>query len=131
MRRSLYNLDGSVPDHSLYTPSSNVQALPLEKNQRPLSLGEGFTPLIHLYNLGKQLGLPLLRAKQEGFNPTGSFKDRGMAVAIHVAAQQGARTVCLPSAGNAAGSASGSTVGSDRYFGFGNTDQPDLDRQFG
>jgi threonine synthase len=66
-----------------------------------LSLGEGGTPLLSTPRLGAALGLPRLRVKDESGNPTGSFKARGLAVAVSMARSLGARDVCLPSAGNA------------------------------
>jgi len=67
----------------------------------PVSLGEGFTPLLHARRLGDELGLPALFIKDEALNPTGSFKARGMALAVSVAASRGVRVVAAPSAGNA------------------------------
>ncbi|HTR33629.1 MAG TPA: threonine synthase [Gaiellaceae bacterium] len=69
-----------------------------------LSLGEGSTPLIHARRLSEELGLQL-HLKFEGLNPTGSFKDRGMAVAVERAAERGARAVVCASTGNTAASA--------------------------
>jgi threonine synthase len=66
-----------------------------------VTLGEGFTPLLEAPRLGKALGLERLYVKDEAQNPTGSFKARGMTVAVSVAAAQGVRTGCAPSAGNA------------------------------
>ena len=66
-----------------------------------MSLGEGFTPLLPAPRLGAQLGLPRLRIKEEARNPTGSFKARGLAMAVSMAKALGATDVCLPSAGNA------------------------------
>lgn len=71
-----------------------------------VSLGEGNTPLVRLQRLEAALGLKIpLFAKVEGLNPTGSFKDRGMAVALTVAAHEGARAVVCASTGNTAASA--------------------------
>jgi threonine synthase len=70
-----------------------------------VSLGEGMTPLIHARRLGAALGLPQLWIKDEGLNPTGSFKARGMTAAISMARELGIRKVAVPSAGNAAGAA--------------------------
>ncbi|MGH9748398.1 MAG: threonine synthase [Candidatus Polarisedimenticolia bacterium] len=67
----------------------------------PLSLGEGGTPLIPAERLGRELGLRRLFIKDEALNPTGSFKARGMAVAVAAAAAQGALLLGAPSAGNA------------------------------
>jgi len=70
-----------------------------------ISLGEGMTPLHHAEFLGRELGLERLYIKDESGNPTGSFKARGMATAVTVARQEGARRLALPSAGNAGGAA--------------------------
>jgi threonine synthase len=72
----------------------------------PLSLGEGGTPLIHARRLGAELGLDNLYLKFEGTNPTGSFKDRGMVLAVTRAAAAGAKAVVCASTGNTAASAS-------------------------
>jgi threonine synthase len=80
--------------------------LPVEDPGDRISLGEGFTPLIAAQRLGALLGLPRVTIKDESGNPTGSFKARGLSVAVSVARALGAKEVCLPSAGNA-GSALG------------------------
>jgi threonine synthase len=67
----------------------------------PITLGEGFTPLVPARRLGAELGLDSLYVKDEAVNPTGSFKARGMAVAVSVAAARGVRVAAAPSAGNA------------------------------
>jgi threonine synthase len=67
----------------------------------PVTLGEGETPLLPARRAGAALGLPHLWVKDEAVNPTGSFKARGMAVAVSVAAAHGARLLAAPSAGNA------------------------------
>jgi len=66
-------------------------------------LGEGDTPLLPQPRLGEALGVPRLATKAEGLNPTGSFKARGMAVAVSRALELGVTTFIAPSAGNAAG----------------------------
>ncbi|HET8586977.1 MAG TPA: threonine synthase, partial [Candidatus Limnocylindria bacterium] len=71
----------------------------------PLTLGEGGTPLIHARRLGAELGLDQLWLKFEGTNPTGSFKDRGMVLAVTRALQRGARAVVCASTGNTSASA--------------------------
>jgi len=70
-----------------------------------VSLGEGMTPLIHTGRLGQRLGLSELYIKDEGLNPTGSFKARGLSAAITMAGALGASTIALPTAGNAGGAA--------------------------
>src|SRR5215510_6014747 len=79
------------------------EVLPVENKENVLSLGEGMTPLIKADRLAATLGLSNLYIKDEGVNPTGSFKARGMAVAISMAKELGARNLAVPSAGNAAG----------------------------
>jgi threonine synthase len=68
-----------------------------------VSLGEGFTPLLHATRLGDRLRLPHLYLKDEGLNPTGSFKARGLSAAVTMAKGLGARTLAIPTAGNAGG----------------------------
>lgn len=79
------------------------EVLPVAQNSSVVSLGEGFTPLLHAERLGTRLGLANLYLKNEAMNPTGSFKDRGMAVAVSMARELGITKVAAPSAGNAAG----------------------------
>ena len=71
----------------------------------PISLGEGGTPLIHARRLGAEFGLERLHLKFEGPNPTGSFKDRGMVLAVNRAVGEGARAVVCASTGNTSASA--------------------------
>jgi threonine synthase len=68
-----------------------------------VTLGEGMTPLVHASRLGASMGLKHLYVKDEGLNPTGSFKARGMTVAVTRAKQLGAKTLAAPTAGNAGG----------------------------
>jgi threonine synthase len=77
------------------------EVLPLNDPEACLSLGEGFTPLLRTPRLGALVGLPRLCVKDEAGNPTGSFKARGLALAVSMARALGATDVCLPSAGNA------------------------------
>ena len=79
--------------------------LPLTEDTPPLGLGEGFTPLVRAHNLGRELGVTQLYLKVEGQNPTGSFKDRGMVVAVAKAIEGGARAVICASTGNTSSSA--------------------------
>ena len=71
----------------------------------PITLGEGMTPLLRVDRLGERVGLRNLYIKDEGLNPTASFKARGLAAAVTVAKHLGARTLALPTAGNAGGAA--------------------------
>jgi len=79
------------------------EILPVRNPAFRVTLGEGGTPLVPLHRLGQKLGLANLVAKHEGLNPTGCFKDRGMAVAVSRAWELGARALVTPSAGNAGG----------------------------
>jgi len=79
------------------------EVLPVEREENVISLGEGFTPLVHASRLGQQLGLSQLYIKDEGQNPTQSFKARGMTAAVSMAKELGAKKLAVPSAGNAAG----------------------------
>ena len=79
--------------------------LPLTPETPHLSLGEGATPLIEAPRLASWVGVDQLLLKCEGLNPTGSLKDRGMAVAVALAMQRGARTILCASTGNTSASA--------------------------
>ena len=78
---------------------------PLATGEAPITLGEGGTPLLELPRLAAHLGLGRLWAKDEGQNPTGSFKARGLGMAITRARTLGASGFAIPSAGNAGGAA--------------------------
>lgn len=80
-----------------------AEALPCDDPRAVVSLGEGLTPLYPLQRFGERSGVPRLWVKDEGANPTGSFKARGMSAAVTAARARGARVLCAPSAGNAAG----------------------------
>jgi len=71
-------------------------------NESIVTLGEGMTPLIRARRLGARLGAQDLWIKDEGLNPTGSFKARGLACAVSMAVELGVRKMAIPSAGNAA-----------------------------
>ena len=79
--------------------------LPITDATPIISLGEGFTPLIRIDHIGKRIGIPNLYVKYEGMNPTGSFKDRGMVMAISKAVEEGAQAVICASTGNTSASA--------------------------
>ncbi len=80
------------------------ELLPLQDDNNRVSLGEGYTPLLHAKKLGSELGLRRLWIKDEAQNPTGSFKDRGLSLALSRAKELSVRKVAIPSAGNAGGS---------------------------
>jgi len=79
--------------------------LPITDATPELTLGEGFTPLVAAPRLGERIGVPGLHLKLEGLNPTGSFKDRGMVVAVSKALEAGSRSIICASTGNTSASA--------------------------
>jgi threonine synthase len=80
------------------------ELLPLQSEKHLVSLGEGFTPLLRAGALAEEFHLKRLWIKDEAQNPTGSFKDRGLSVAISRAKELGVKKAAIPSAGNAGGS---------------------------
>ena len=78
--------------------------LPITPQTPLLNLGEGDTPLVHSRQLGPELGLEQLYFKLEGCNPTGSFKDRGMVMAVAHALEEGSRAILCASTGNTSAS---------------------------
>lgn len=76
-------------------------ALPLASGEAAVSLGEGMTPLIELPHLAREIGVRRLWVKDEGINPTASFKARGLMMAVTRAKALGLPGVCVPTAGNA------------------------------
>ena len=77
----------------------------LPGSAEPVTLGEGMTPLLPLKFIGPTLDVETVLLKDEGLNPTGSFKARGMSTAVTMARALGVRRIALPSAGNAGSSA--------------------------
>ena len=77
--------------------------LPVSDPRHVVSLGEGGTPLVRAERLGKKLGAGSLWVKDEGLNPTGSFKARGISCAVSMCVELGLGKLAIPSAGNAAG----------------------------
>ena len=81
------------------------EIMPVEFKENIISLGEGWTPLVQANRLGELKGFSNLYLKNESINPTGSFKDRGMSVAISKAREFHLKNIAIPTAGNAGGSA--------------------------
>lgn len=77
-------------------------ALPAQQADSVVSLGEGMTPLVNCNRTGKRIGAAHLMVKDEGLNPTGSFKARGLSCAITMCRELGVERLAIPSAGNAA-----------------------------
>jgi threonine synthase len=98
--RSAWSRDSlvSAPDNMWrYSP-----ALPVTKETSIISLGEGMTPLLPARRTGERIGASDLLIKDEGLNPTGSFKARGLSCAVSMCVELGQRRLAIPSAGNAA-----------------------------
>ncbi|MGB1110309.1 MAG: threonine synthase [Gammaproteobacteria bacterium] len=80
--------------------------LPVHDDTRVISLGEGNTPLIRLHNVPDMIGKDVdIYVKYEGLNPTGSFKDRGMTMAVTKAVEEGSKAIICASTGNTSASA--------------------------
>lgn len=79
------------------------ELLPVRDEKFRITLGEGDTPLLGLPRIGKQLGCTQLYLKDESLNPTGSFKARGLVMAVAKAIELGVKTFVIPTAGNAGG----------------------------
>ena len=80
------------------------ELLPLVQRQHVVTMREGNTPLVQLTRAARELKLPRLFAKHQGMNPTGSFKDTGISVAISMAKAEGYEFVCCASTGNTSAS---------------------------
>ncbi|MES2330352.1 MAG: threonine synthase [Bacteroidota bacterium] len=89
-----------------YTMWRYAELLPVFDEKNIVSLGEGWTPILPLQNLSAQLGIREVLLKDESVNPTGSFKARGLSVAISKAKELGIEHCIIPTAGNAGGAMS-------------------------
>jgi threonine synthase len=94
------------------------ELLPLPKGVEPVSLGEALTPLLPCPRLGREMGLSRLIIKDEAQLPTGTFKSRGMAMAVSMARHFGLKRLAVPTAGNAGGAlaAYGARAGMEVYI---------------
>ena len=79
------------------------ELMPVRDEANVVTLGEGFTPILRAERLGSELGCSALYIKDEGLNPTASFKARGLSAAVSKAKELGITRITMPSAGNAAG----------------------------
>jgi threonine synthase len=100
--RAVSRGDLSFRVHSLWRYK---ELLPVRNLENVVTLSEGFTPLLSSLRLGPSIGLEQLYFKDESMNPTGSFKARGLALAVSKAKELGVREIALPTAGNAGGAA--------------------------
>lgn len=100
-----YDFKDSLPKNILKNRSTNMwryhEMLPIEKEENRVSLGEGFTPLLRLSNLESSYNQSKLLLKDESGNPTGSFKARGIGMAVSKAKELGVKAICIPTTGNA------------------------------
>lgn len=100
-----YRLDQGFSKHQLSSREKSLwryaDVLPVVDPMNQVSLGEGFTPILPLPRLASTYSLQRLTLKDEGLNPTGSFKARGMSVAISKAKENGEKACIVPTAGNA------------------------------
>ncbi len=107
MRYDLDAIRQSASRDALKQRESNMwryrEFLPVEKDENIVTLGEGMTPLFATPSLGAKLGLPNLYLKDEGLNPTGTFKARGASAGMSKVKEFGIPTVAMPTAGNAGG----------------------------
>ena len=108
VRYDLKKAAARVAPSSFQTRSATLwryrELLPLQDDANLVTLGEGFTPLLDAKALAQEFSVKRLWIKDESRNPTGSFKDRGLSVAVSRAKELGIKKVAIPSAGNAAGS---------------------------
>ncbi|MBK8349057.1 MAG: threonine synthase [Saprospiraceae bacterium] len=91
----------SVILHDRYDMWRYKYLLPVERDENIVTLGEGWTPLLKLSKTARALGLTTVFIKEEGLNPTGSFKARGIGMAVSKARELGLSSFCIPTAGNA------------------------------
>jgi len=107
VRYDLAAIAGSVKKEDLPYRDRSIwryqEFLPVERPENIVTLGEGYTPILPAVALGSRLGMRSLFIKDEGQLPTGSFKARGLAMAVSKAKELGVRRTAIPSAGNAAG----------------------------
>lgn len=100
-----YDLQTPFPKEVLAKRAATMwryrELLPVQHEENIVSLGEGFTPILALQNLARKYNLSNLLLKDEGQNPTGSFKARGLSMAISMAKELGAEGCIVPTAGNA------------------------------
>jgi threonine synthase len=91
-----------------------AELLPVRERANRITLGEGDTPLLHAQRLGDQLGLKHLYIKDEGLNPTGSFKARGLVMAVARGIELGVQAFVIPTAGNAGGALAAYAISTGR-----------------
>jgi threonine synthase len=110
VRYDLEKASAALTKSSFQSTGANLwryrELLPVEDDANVVSLGEGFTPLLEAKTLAQELSLRRVWIKDEAQNPTGSFKDRGLCLAVSRAKELAVKKIAIPSAGNAGGSLS-------------------------
>ena len=110
VRYDLEKASAALTKSSFQSRGANLwryrELLPVQDDVNVVSLGEGFTPLLEAKALAQELSLRRVWIKDEAQNPTGSFKDRGLCLAVSRAKELGVKKIAIPSAGNAGGSLS-------------------------
>src|SRR5512142_512514 len=122
-------------DHVLKRPGNMwrwFEVMPIRDEANVVTLGEGYTPLLEARKLGNRFGAQNLYIKEEGLNPTGSFKARGLSAAVSKAKELGVRSIGMPSAGNAGAAlaAYGARAGMEIYV-FVPEDTPEMMKKEG
>lgn len=107
---AIYDIEGAKQDFNPLTFGSRPSAMwryaelmPVSRPENVVTLWEGSSPMLHAARLGDELGLTSLLVKDEGQNPTGTFKARGMSAAVSRAKELGIQRFAVPTAGNAGG----------------------------
>ncbi|AJA49188.1 threonine synthase [Clostridium pasteurianum DSM 525 = ATCC 6013] len=107
VRYDLHSIKENVDKNLFKTREKGLfrfkELLPIEDEKNIVSLGEGDTPILKADSLGEKIGAENLYIKDEGLNPTGTFKSRGAAVGVSKAKELGIKTIAMPTAGNAGG----------------------------
>lgn len=103
---AVYNLSQGIPKEQAILKDRHdmwryAPLLPVVDPRHIISLGEGWTPLLPLKKSARKSGVARIWHKEEGLNPTGSFKARGIGMAVSKATEMGIRSFCIPTAGNA------------------------------
>lgn len=134
VRYDLQGIASAVSKSDLISRSASIwryqEFLPVAEPQNIVTFGEGWTPILQASRLGARMELHYLYIKDEGQMPTGSFKARGLAMAVSKAKELGVRRVAIPSAGNAAGAlaAYGARAGLQVYI-FMPQDCPEINKK--
>ena len=132
-----YDLDGAaraLDRNALRDRPANMwryfEVMPIRDEANVITLGEGYTPIFQAKRLGAEFGCRDLLIKDEGLNPTGSFKARGLSAAVSKAKELGLTRLTMPSAGNAAGAmAAYAAKGGIEAYVFMPKDVPDSNRK--